>query len=139
MKHGKTSSFPCFIRVDPWLMLLLLLLMLDDDHLVRQVGLPGSQDDEDMPALMNVGDGGRRGFAFSLLPADEFDFGVFVDSKFLLDGRRRSGRSRSVLILVRTNFHGENAPVRSHIGYSSMSRMKFLLTAARIGRGSKSG
>ena len=120
-------------------MLLLLLFVLDDDHFVRDLSLPGSEDDDDMGAFLNVGDGGWGEFPFSLLAAYEFDFGVLIDFEFLLNGGRRSGRRRCILVLVRTHLEGERASVRSEIGHSSMSRMKLLLAAARIGRRCKSG
>src|SRR5882672_10284308 len=113
---------PCFIRVHPWLIRLRFLLMLGDDDLVRDVGLPGSEDDDDMLAFVNVRDGGRRELSFSFFAANEFNLSVLIDFEFLLDGRRRGRGSRYILVLMRTNFHSECAPVRSHIGHASMSR-----------------
>ena len=113
--------------------------MLGDDDLVRDVGLPGSEDDDDMLAFVNVRDGGRRELSFSFFAANEFNLSVLIDFEFLFDGRGWSRGSRCIFVLVRTNFHSECAPVGSDISHSSVSRMKLLLAAARLGRGSKSG
>jgi hypothetical protein len=85
MKHGQELSLFVF---HPWLIRLRFLLMLGDDDLVRNVGLPGSEDDDDMLAFVNVRDGGRRELSFSFFAANEFNLSVLVDFEFLLDGRR---------------------------------------------------